>query len=527
MKNISSRKLIVCKWKKIRGRIKGKNDWTMEIAPILAIITILLLKKSYFIDIIMKNIEIIILVAMTITISTIITVKLKNKNKVFIGLNGLRPVYLDLSGNKHIVIFGMTGSGKTETAKRILKSVNKKKLIIDWSGEYTDYKSIEPSELKIDLKKEDIIDAIISTFQLTIPQQTLLIEASKRGGGLKEIIEEIKKINYQSDSGREVKDALIRKLSILEKLNLFNGNKNLAEVEAINLSKITFEAKKLVTNIILKSFYNNPEPRILVIEEAQNIMPRQNQETINVTELIINEIRKYGVNVILIAQTPSQISNVYRNAEYVIIHRLRLTHHEIQELGLKMEEAEKISKLNLGECIIISGGEKREVRLIGVKGVIKNISKIKYENTVKDEIERINIRNLEEDYEIIKRKVIELEENYKQLIEKYRRIEKVKIAENPISLGEFIDRTEDKLVKISTSISILKDKMESIEEKTSKNNLDKQNFESIIGKIEKQTITNSNRIIELERRIDDILDKMKRFEYWVKEVISQIEDRIR
>ncbi|MEM2813557.1 MAG: hypothetical protein QXO74_05100, partial [Candidatus Methanomethylicia archaeon] len=267
--------------------------------------------------------------------------------------------------------------------------------------------------------------------------------------------------------------------------------------------------------------------RILVIEEAQNIMPRQNQETINVTELIINEIRKYGVNVILIAQTPSQISNVYRNAEYVIIHRLRLTHHEIQELGLKMEEAEKISKLNLGECIIISGGEKREVRLIGVKGVIKNISKIKYENTVKDEIERINIRNLEEDYEIIKRKVIELEENYKQLIEKYRRIEKVKIAENPISLGEFIDRTEDKLVKISTSISILKDKMESIEEKTSKNNLDKQNFESIIGKIEKQTITNSNRIIELERRIDDILDKMKRFEYWVKEVISQIEDRIR
>ncbi|MEM2538634.1 MAG: hypothetical protein QXE38_04925, partial [Candidatus Methanomethylicia archaeon] len=227
------------------------------------------------------------------------------------------------------------------------------------------------------------------------------------------------------------------------------------------------------------------------------------------------------------AQTPSQISNVYRNAEYVIIHRLILTHHEIQELGLKMEEAEKISKLNLGECIIISGGEKREVRLIGVKGVIKNISKIKYENTVKDEIERINIRNLEEDYEIIKRKVIELEENYKQLIEKYRRIEKVKIAENPISLGEFIDRTEDKLVKISTSISILKDKMESIEEKTSKNNLDKQNFESIIGKIEKQTITNSNRIIELERRIDDILDKMKRFEYWVKEVISQIEDRIR
>lgn len=506
----------------------------MEIAPIIAIITILLLKKNCFINTIVENVIIITLVAVITVISTIIIIKFKNKNKVFIGLNGLRPVYLDLSGNKHVVIFGMTGSGKTETAKKIIKSLNKKKLIIDWSGEYTDYKSIEPSELKIDLKKEDIIDAIISTFQLTIPQQTLLIEASKRGGGLKEIIEEIKKINYQSDSGREIKDALIRKLSILERLNLFNGDKNLAEVEAINLSKITFEAKKLVTNIILKSFYNNPEPRILVIEEAQNIMPRQNQETINVTELIINEVRKYGVNVILIAQTPSQISNVYRNAEYIIIHRLRLTHYETQELGLNMEEAEEISKLNIGECMIISGGKKRKIKLIGVKGKIKNISKIGYEkngiekkNRSKDEKEYINTRNLEEDYEIIKRKLIELEESYKQLIEKYRGIEKVKIVENPISLGEFIDRTEDKLVKISTSISILKDKIESIEEKISKNNIDKQNFESIIGKIEKQIITNANRMIELERRIDDILDKMKRFEQWVKEVISQIEDRIR
>jgi len=508
------------------------------LAPIITIITILLLRRESILHIINGERAIILLIAaMTIIMFTAAIFKLRNRNKVFIGLNGLKPYYLDLSGNKHIVVFGMTGSGKTETVKKILKGIDKRKLIIDWSGEYSEYKSAEPLELKIDLKREDIIDAITSTFQLTIPQQTLLIEASKKGGGLKDIIENVKKLDYQSDSGREVRDALIRRLSILEKLNLFNGDKSLTEIEAINLSKITFEAKKLVANIILKSFYNNPEPRVLVIEEAQNIMPRQNQETINVTELIINELRKYGVNVILIAQTPSQISSVYRNAEYILIHKLRLTYHETQELGLRIEDAEEISKLEIGECIVISGGEKRKIKLVGIKGgsnrKIIELNKLNESNEtgeVKVREELREIKGLNEKYtyhdDIIRRKIMELEENYKQLIGKFREVEKVRIAENPITLGEFIDRTEDKLRNISTSINILKEKIKEMEEKISKNNLNEQNFEDIIRKVEKQTIMNTNRIIELQQKLNDILDKMKRFEDWVKEAISQIENRI-
>lgn len=470
-----------------------------------------------------------------ITISTLtigIIIWVKSGDKILIGFDGVKPVYIDISGNKHIVIFGMTGSGKTETAKRILKGSKKEKLIIDWSGEYLDYKSVEPSELKINLKQEDVIDAIISTFQLTIPQQTLLIEAVKRSGGsLRDVINNVKDIECKSDSGREVRDALLRRLSILEKLNLFNGTRDLMEVEAVDLSKMAFEAKKLAANIILKSFYNNPKPRILVIEEAQNIMPRnQNPDSINTLELIINELRKYGVNVILIAQTPSQISTVYRNAEYIILHKMRLTHYEIQELGLKPEDAEAISKLDVGECIILRGGLKRKVKVKTAKKV-KRISmeeadcKGDVEINEKEDVKNEGGNEKGEDYEGILMKLMEIEGNYKELMNKMRKIESVKIAENPIKLGEFIDRTEENIKKMSTAINILRDKMTSMEEELEGKIVEWRQINGRMEKMERQTIINTNKIIELERRITDMTMRMRNFEEWVKEALSKIEYR--
>ncbi|MCR6668510.1 MAG: DUF87 domain-containing protein [archaeon YNP-WB-040] len=475
-------------------------------------------------------ISIITILALTLTIGIIIWVK--SGEKIFIGFDGIKPVYIDISGNKHIVIFGMTGSGKTETAKRILKGSKKGKLIIDWSGEYLDYKSVEPSELKINLKQEDVIDAIISTFQLTIPQQTLLIEAVKRGGGsLRDVINDVKEIECESDSGREVRDALLRRLSILEKLNLFNGSRDLMEVEAVDLSKMAFEAKKLASNIILKSFYNNPKPRILVIEEAQNIMPRnQNPDSINTLELIINELRKHGVNVILIAQTPSQISTVYRNAEYIILHKMRLTHYEIQELGLKPEDAEAISKLDVGECIILSGGSKRKVKVKTVKREIEKVVKVMETTNCKEDIkveESGNENNSSSerkwDYDDIMIKLMEIEGNYKKLMDRIRGIESVKITENPIKLGEFIDRTEDNIRKTNLAVNILKDKLTLMEEELEKKIIEAKQINGKIEKLEKQTAMNTNKIIELEKRITDIIMKMRDFEEWVKEALSKIE----
>jgi len=44
-----------------------------------------------------------------------------------------------------------------------------------------------------------------------------------------------------------------------------------------------------------------------------------------------------------------------------------------------------------------------------------------------------------------------------------------------------------------------------------------------IEKLEKQTAMNTNKIIELEKRITDIIMKMRDFEEWVKEALSKIE----
>ncbi|RLE51574.1 MAG: hypothetical protein DRJ20_01870, partial [Candidatus Methanomethylicota archaeon] len=285
--------------------------------------------------------------------------------KILLGLSGLVPFYIDLSTPRHIVIFGMTGSGKTETAKRIALKSKKKKLIIDWAGEYNYGLTATPSQLSLNLKPHEIVDSITSAFHLTIPQQSMLFEASKEANSLTSIIERIKKIKVTSETQREIRDAILRRLLPLENLKLFCGKMKLSDIDTLDLSSLTYEAKKLAVNIVLRMFYNSPEPRLLVIEEAQNIIPRQPTGNLPTSaELIINELRKRGVSVILVAQTPSQISLAYRNADYIILHRLQLTTSEAQLLGVSKAEAERLARLETGNCLVIERGKKKWIKVL-------------------------------------------------------------------------------------------------------------------------------------------------------------------
>lgn len=444
----------------------------------------------------------------------------------------------------------MTGSGKTETAKRIAFSTKKKrKLIIDWAGEYAHGKIAKPQELNLKLTPHEIIDAISSAFQLTIPQQAFLLQAAKGTKTLTEIINKIKQTRA-IETEREIKNALLRRLLPLEELGLFTGNLNLNDIDTLDLSQLTYEAKKLTVNIVLRMFYNSPEPRILIIEEAQNIIPaRHLNQTPTTAELIINELRKKGVSVILIAQMPSQISLAFRNADYIIIHRLQLTMKEAQTLGLNKEETERLAKLETGECLIIHKGEKIWTKILKKEDKQeKNNHQVQLENErwqynqqtlyptiseIVEEISSISKWRLETSNKIIKIEEIlsKITQDIRELNDAWEAIRKAKVAINPISLGDFIKRTNEKLVQLSTAIAVLRRKQ--IEEKTQTTKNKQHNSDEIklqikeirrkIEDLDKNIKQNTRKIYSLIEKLQKLQTNLIEFERWVKEVFNNIE----
>jgi len=107
--------------------------------------------------------------------------KLSSKEKILIGrVWRLLPFCIDLREAKHVVIFGITGSGKTNTAKLIVSSFKGSKLIIDWNGEYLMGRVAKPSELSIShLTMLDFCEALAASLQLTAPQYAMLLEVPK------------------------------------------------------------------------------------------------------------------------------------------------------------------------------------------------------------------------------------------------------------------------------------------------------------------------------------------------------------
>ncbi|MEM4576936.1 MAG: DUF87 domain-containing protein [Candidatus Nezhaarchaeales archaeon] len=302
-----------------------------------------------------------VIFSISLLLALILYAKFQSKGKILLGrIFLLMPFYLDLREAKHVVIFGMTGSGKTNTSKLIVNSFKGSKLIIDWNGEYLIGRVARPSHLSISyLSMLDFCEALASSLQLTVPQYAMLLEVARDSSNLSEIIEKLRRYPTESDTRREIKNALLRRLEPLSYANLFSGSLTIDDVDTIDLSGLTFDAKRLVANVVLRLLYTNPIKQLLVLEEAQNLLiPRHPNQPPTSCELILDEIRKHGVRVLAVAQIPSLVSTTYRNAEYIILHRLSLTTEEAKDIGLTERERCRIAKLPNGKCLIINKGKK-------------------------------------------------------------------------------------------------------------------------------------------------------------------------
>lgn len=243
----------------------------------------------------------------------IIMIIFEIKEKIFIGFNKIFPIYLPL--DKHITIIGPTRSGKTTTAKKIIRRSGVKSLVLDWNGEYDGGLEIPANALTIDISKlsKKLISELIGlSLNLNEPSIYFLYRAIKDYNikKLDNMLEALDAYLTTTKSETEMKAAVMRRLEYI--LDAIRGGRITLEKILkiknniiINLSILTLvEEKILLSLFILAYIYNyfqhngiSEEPRLLVVvDEAQNILQRG-----EVVRHLITEIAKYGVRIVLVS----------------------------------------------------------------------------------------------------------------------------------------------------------------------------------------------------------------------------------
>ncbi len=265
---------------------------------------------------------------------------------------------------RHTMITGSSGSGKTTTAKKILRSLIDNDfdghiVVLDWHREYNKLKlnnsnikyytpgkptnnnlSIPSVNCNVDI--ETSIQVIESTLQLTPPQSYLLIKIIEKLCKYRNTLTfldildalEEERSNATIRSEIEITQALYRKLYTITRgqgIFLFSNKNNLKnvlksqtnETIIIDLSTIVNKKLRIIYSLMIiktifeqKSLYNLDKPLIMILEETHNYV-----ENNKLLDNIVSESRKYDLGFIIIEQSISRLSNgVIANTTNKIFH---------------------------------------------------------------------------------------------------------------------------------------------------------------------------------------------------------------
>ncbi|MFC1718228.1 ATP-binding protein [Candidatus Poribacteria bacterium] len=295
--------------------------------------------------------------------------------------------------SSHISVFGLTGSGKTNTVLHLLSTIPHNFIVFDWKRSYRDLASeqdvlvytvgrkvsplhfnplLPPEGVEYESWIKNVIWSLQHSFFLGHGAERIL---EKTLPGCKNLNEVTAKLDSYKARARELDWLQSTKRSIEalcwgelgRQLNTSGvtieslmKNKVVIELDALTPSEAIF-----VTYIIVLGIYSYKQEtgdrvyNTVVLEEAHNVLPEARdikQET--PLEKVMRMIREYNTCMVVIDQLPHKLSRAaIANCATNIVLNLKLD-EDVQSAGkallLPMEQRKYLGMLKKGEAIVKS-----------------------------------------------------------------------------------------------------------------------------------------------------------------------------
>jgi type IV secretory pathway VirB4 component len=316
---------------------------------------------------------------------------------------------------KHVMITGMTGTGKTTAALQIIKELkkhDKRFLVFDWQQEYKKLRKLEQfKDLKVLRVGKDstfrfnplippkgtdveewlakLVDVINHAYLgsygteyvlrgsiIKAYQQMKTLEGSNEFPTFKLVKQHLKKNFFRgrmemwNQTGMRILESLTYEGGLGQVLNA-EAKTNLKELlkndVIIELDALSSDDKKFLTEALLLWIYEfrknqgeTPDLRhAIIIEEAHNILSKKKEKTEGgetIMETTLRMIRKFGEAVIVIDQEPSKLSeSIKANTNTKITFTLG-NGKDIFDMATSMEisqeQRKSIDLLKVGHAVV-------------------------------------------------------------------------------------------------------------------------------------------------------------------------------
>jgi GTPase SAR1 family protein len=248
---------------------------------------------------------------------------------------------------RHLLLLGPTGAGKTTIAKKLIEMAIKRDVkvtILDWKGEYVDYvrgatvirktnlwdvggrSSAEKAVIAVEMLREvtrDIADVSSASATLLLKELARLYR-EKGIPTTKDVVDRVDRFMQNALTERRLAEAnmaaaILRRLYWLQ-IDEERTDQNIhgsPDVVVYDLSSTGSNYLKTLYSltILSRKYYEalrkGPTDRlteVIVSEECQNyVRGRRFDDPPSIGERMVNELRSYGVGVLLITPDPVQI----------------------------------------------------------------------------------------------------------------------------------------------------------------------------------------------------------------------------